>query len=333
MATLFGRVCDDGAQNCEYPLSRINYEANANNVLQFAKRYIWTGSLFMVFFSGSYFVVLYYLPIYFQSVHNASPIGSGVRMLALIIPLTFAAIAQGFAFTKIGIVPVFWIFGAALGAVGSGLFYTMDEYTGTGKWIGFQIIVGFAVGLTTQVALQNAQVQIRSEDLSQATAIINCKFLPSGGVRDSLNELTVSSNHLPSHTIHEARQLTRFFPQSSSLLAAPSSSPQPKAASTINSSSTSSRTSPASTLAWPWQQAPQKFVTRSRQSKSPSSSMLISPACKQSSSSPPPLSAPRRWLVAWETGTNSVRRISRGCRMVVRLEGDYIVIMKEHMAL
>jgi hypothetical protein len=129
----------------------------------------------MVFFSGSYFVILYYLPIYFQSVHNANPIGSGVRMLALIIPLCFAAIAQGFAFTKIGIVPVFWLIGGSLGAIGSGLFYTMDEATGTGKWIGFQIIVGFAVGLTTQVALQNAQVQVSFEDLSQATATINCK--------------------------------------------------------------------------------------------------------------------------------------------------------------
>ena len=147
----------------------------ADGIPQFAKRYIWSGAFFMVFFSGSYFVVLYYLPLYFQAVHNANPIGSGVRMLALIIPLTFAAIAQGFAFTKIGIVPLFWLVGGSLSAIGSGLFYTMDEATGTGKWIGFQIIVGFAVGLTTQVALQNAQVQVRSEDLSQATAIINCK--------------------------------------------------------------------------------------------------------------------------------------------------------------
>jgi hypothetical protein len=148
----------------------------ADEILQFAKRYIWSGAFFMVFFSGSYFVVLYYLPLYFQAVHNATPIGSGVRMLALIIPLTVAAIAQGFAFTKIGIVPLFWLIGGSLGAIGSGLFYTMDAATGTGKWIGFQIIVGFAVGLTTQVALQNAQIQVRSEDLSQATAIINCKF-------------------------------------------------------------------------------------------------------------------------------------------------------------
>ena len=139
------------------------------------ERYIWTGAIYMTFFSGAYFVVLYYLPIYFQSVHNTSPIASGIRMLALIIPLTLAAIAQGFAFTKIGIVPLFWLLGGALATVGCGLLYTMHAATSPGQWIGYQILVGFAVGFTTQVALQNAQVQVRAEDLSQATAIINCK--------------------------------------------------------------------------------------------------------------------------------------------------------------
>ena len=100
-------------------------------------------------------------------------------MLALIIPLTIGAISQGFAFTKIGIVPLFWIVGGALGTIGCGLLYTVDATTSAGKWIGYQILVGFAVGVTTQVALQNAQVQVQSQDLSQATAIINCKFIVS----------------------------------------------------------------------------------------------------------------------------------------------------------
>lgn len=156
---------------------------------QFMERYIWTGAFFQTFFSGSYFVILYYLPIYFQSVHDASPIGSGVRMLALIIPLTLAAIVQGFAFNKIGIVPLFWTVGGALGTIGCGLLYTMNDTTSTGKWIGYQILVGFAVGLTTQVALQNAQVQVRSEDLSQATAVMNCKSMGSTAINDA--ELTL----------------------------------------------------------------------------------------------------------------------------------------------
>jgi hypothetical protein len=130
----------------------------------------------MFFFGGAYFVVLYYLPIYFQSIHNASPINSGVRTLALIIPLTLSAIIQGFALSKIGIVPLFWIVGGAIATIGAGLFYTMDADTSAGKWIGYQILVGFATGATFQVAIANAQVHAKSEDLSQVSAIVNCKF-------------------------------------------------------------------------------------------------------------------------------------------------------------
>ncbi|KAJ5512623.1 Major facilitator superfamily domain general substrate transporter [Penicillium fimorum] len=146
----------------------------------FTKSYISVGSIFMFFFSGAYFVLLYFLPIYFQSIHNSSPIESGVKMLAFIIPLTIAAIAQGFALAKIGIVPLFWIIGGILGTVGCGLFYTFDIGTPTGKWIGYQIIVGLSSGWTFQVAMCNAQVHALPEDMSQATAIVNF-FTTIGG--------------------------------------------------------------------------------------------------------------------------------------------------------
>ncbi|KAJ5199153.1 Major facilitator superfamily domain general substrate transporter [Penicillium cf. griseofulvum] len=146
----------------------------------FMKRYIFVGSIFMFFFGGAYFIILYFLPIYFQSVYNSSPIGSGVKMLALIIPLTIAAIVQGFALSKVGIVPLFWIIGGVLGTVGCGLFYTFDIGTSTGKWIGYQILVGFSAGWTFQIAMSNAQVHASPEDMSQATAIVNF-FTTVGG--------------------------------------------------------------------------------------------------------------------------------------------------------
>jgi MFS transporter, DHA2 family, glioxin efflux transporter len=83
------------------------------------------------------------------------------------------SIVQGHAVSKIGIIPLFWIFGGSLAAVACGLFYTMDSGTSTGKWIGYQIIAGFAAGWTFQVALSNGQVHARPEDMSQVTATIN----------------------------------------------------------------------------------------------------------------------------------------------------------------
>lgn len=136
----------------------------------------------MFFFAGAYFTILYYIPIYFQSIHDASPIGSGVRMLAMIIPLTIAAIVQGFALMKIGIVPTFWIFGGAICCIACGLFYTMDQDTNTGKWIGYQILFGFASGWTFQTAIQNAQAHASTADMSQITAIINRKCISANAI-------------------------------------------------------------------------------------------------------------------------------------------------------
>lgn len=139
------------------------------------KNYIYVGSIFMFFFGGAYFVILYYLPIYFQSIYNNSPIECGINMLALIIPVALTGVVQGLALSKIGVVPFFWIVGGALGAVGGGLLYTLDSHTSAGKWIGYQILVGATAGGTFQVAMSNAQIHATSHDMSQATAIVNCK--------------------------------------------------------------------------------------------------------------------------------------------------------------
>lgn len=139
-------------------------------------RHVWVGAIFMFFFAGGYLTILYYLPIYFQSVYNTSPIGSGVKMLALIIPLTITSTVQGALLSKIGRAPLFWIAGGALGMISCGLFYTMGAETAVGNWIGYQIIFGFAIGIAFQNAISVVQVHAKPEDMSQVTAVIQCMY-------------------------------------------------------------------------------------------------------------------------------------------------------------
>lgn len=54
------------------------------------QRSVWVGGFYQFCFGASYFILLYYLPIYFQSVDNASPINSGVRNLPMIIPVVIS---------------------------------------------------------------------------------------------------------------------------------------------------------------------------------------------------------------------------------------------------
>ncbi|KAJ9633889.1 hypothetical protein H2204_006675 [Knufia peltigerae] len=138
----------------------------------FKQRLVWVCCIFQFFFAGSYFIILFYLPIYFQSVFDVSAIGSGVRNLPLVITLTIGAIAQGVALSKVGYPAPFLILGSAIGMVSCGLFYTLDTHTSTGKWIGYQILSGIIIGITFQTTIAVVQVNAKPEDMSAATAMI-----------------------------------------------------------------------------------------------------------------------------------------------------------------
>ncbi|KAF4635601.1 hypothetical protein G7Y89_g2492 [Cudoniella acicularis] len=108
-------------------------------------------ALFVLFFTGSYYVSVFYLPIYFQSIDGQSPTNSGVRNLPLIISVTIASIASGTFITMTGIATPIMIVAAAIVSVGAGLLYTLDIGTGMGMWIGYQVLIGFGLGMGLQI--------------------------------------------------------------------------------------------------------------------------------------------------------------------------------------
>jgi Na+/melibiose symporter-like transporter len=139
-------------------------------------RTVWVMSAFAFIFAGSFFLAIYYIPIYFQSVHNASPTSSGVRNLPLILAVTFATIISGGLVTATGFYQPLLIGGAALATVGAGLLYLLDVDTSTGKWIGYQIIAGVGWGVAFQIPMIAVQGTVDPKDLASATGILLCKF-------------------------------------------------------------------------------------------------------------------------------------------------------------
>lgn len=129
-------------------------------------------SLFAFFLAGAYFLIIYYLPIYFQSIDNVSPTDSGVRNLPLILAVTVATIVSGGVISKTGFATPVAVFGAALATVSAGLIYTFDIGTPSGKWIGYQIPGGVGWGLAFQVPIIIGQASAPAEDLAEVTAII-----------------------------------------------------------------------------------------------------------------------------------------------------------------
>ncbi|KAK1764303.1 major facilitator superfamily domain-containing protein [Phialemonium atrogriseum] len=135
-------------------------------------RNVWVPSLFTFFFAGAYFVIVYYLPIYFQSIDGASPTNSGVRNLPLILAVTVATIASGVFISATGVATPLMVLGAALATVAAGLIYTLDIGSSSGKWIGFQILGGLGWGVGFQVPIIVAQGTAKPSDMSSVTAII-----------------------------------------------------------------------------------------------------------------------------------------------------------------
>ncbi|ORY11320.1 major facilitator superfamily domain-containing protein [Clohesyomyces aquaticus] len=138
----------------------------------FLQRFVWSNAFFSFFLGGAYFATLYYLPIYFQSVDNASPINSGVRNLPMVIAVTISSMTSGILTTQTGQVWPWLPIGAALSTIGSGLFYTLSTETSTGKWIGFQILAGFGYGLAWQAPMVRAQAESKPEDVSSTSAVV-----------------------------------------------------------------------------------------------------------------------------------------------------------------
>jgi hypothetical protein len=135
-------------------------------------RLIWAGCAFVFFLSGAFFTLLYYLPVYFQAVLGTSAEQSGIRNLALIIAYMIATILAGVGVTATGYFAPFIIVGAALTTVSGGLFYTLSPTSSNGKWIGFQVLAGFGIGLCNQVPVMAAQALAKNEDIATVTAII-----------------------------------------------------------------------------------------------------------------------------------------------------------------
>ncbi|KAF2802191.1 MFS general substrate transporter [Mytilinidion resinicola] len=137
-----------------------------------AQRAVWVGSAFQFFYGASYFVGLYYLPIYFQSVRDVSPSDSGVRNLPLVLAFGISSITGGLALSRYGYAVPMMAGGSCLATVACGCFYTLGGSTTTGQWIGFQILAGVAWGVCWQCTMAVAQEGQKPEHLPSITSII-----------------------------------------------------------------------------------------------------------------------------------------------------------------
>ena len=138
------------------------------------ERTMYIGMAYIFFIAGAFFLLIYYLPIYFQVVSGVSASQSGVRNLPLILGCTISTILSGILISMYGHFVPFMIAGSALGTVGAGLLYTLSPTSSSSAWIGYQALAGLGIGLCLQIPVIAAQATVAPSDLASATAMILC---------------------------------------------------------------------------------------------------------------------------------------------------------------
>ncbi|KAE8366251.1 MFS general substrate transporter [Aspergillus caelatus] len=126
----------------------------------------------VLFQFGSLMVITYYLPLWFQVVKDASPIRSGVMLLPTIIAQTLFTVVAGAIVSKGGYCAPPALTGCALTVIGAGLMTTFVPSTRSGKWIGYQILIGAGRGLSIQVPIIATQAVLPRQLISSGTSII-----------------------------------------------------------------------------------------------------------------------------------------------------------------
>ncbi|KAJ5397645.1 hypothetical protein N7509_005758 [Penicillium cosmopolitanum] len=136
------------------------------------KRTVLAASLFALFFGGSFFLLVYYVPIYFQSVKGSSAMKSGIQLLPLMLATVVSSVTFGGLITAAGYYTPFLIGSTAIAAIGTGLITLFDVDMPTGKWIGYQIVAGAGVGAGFQVPMTAVQTVLSPEDIPVGTAAV-----------------------------------------------------------------------------------------------------------------------------------------------------------------
>ena len=148
------------------------------------QRSVASGAWFSMCVGSSFFVLVYYLPIWFQAIKGVSAVRSGIMNstfhdLALLkrftdrlyfssydsIPCSCLYIS-GVSITALGYYTPFVLAAPVLMSIGAGLLTTFKTTTPHEKWIGYQVIFGLGMGMGMQQTMIMVQTVLPKEDIA-----------------------------------------------------------------------------------------------------------------------------------------------------------------------
>ncbi|KAL3455893.1 major facilitator superfamily domain-containing protein [Aspergillus heterothallicus] len=138
----------------------------------FGNRNVWGAALFGSGVTAGFFLMLYYIPIWFQAIKGASAIRSGVMNLPMVLAYVFFSLSGGYLTTLIGYYVPFAYATVILMSIGAGLLSTFTVDSSSSHWIGYQFLFGAGVGFGLQCSFAAPQCTLPVEDIAIGTAIV-----------------------------------------------------------------------------------------------------------------------------------------------------------------
>ena len=136
------------------------------------QRTVWSSSLFVFCLYSAFFLLIYFLPVYFQAIHNLSPSASGIASIPLILSNVVSIAVTGGLITKFGYYVPYIYLCIVLTCIGSGLITTLEVSSGTAKWIGYQLLYGFGAGCALQIPNVATQNVLPLQDIPTGLAVV-----------------------------------------------------------------------------------------------------------------------------------------------------------------
>lgn len=164
-------------------------------------RSILSGMWYMVCLSAVMMIFIYYIPVWLQAIkvswsevydtsvvvadeflQGKSAVQSGIDTLPMVLSLVVASILSGQITGRIGYYAPSMIASVILASIGTGLISTWSVETTSAKWIGYQILFGFGLGIGMQQPIMAAQTVLARPDVPTGIALMFFSQQLSGAI-------------------------------------------------------------------------------------------------------------------------------------------------------
>lgn len=136
------------------------------------QRSVAAGVIFSMCIGGGMITMLYSLAIWFQAVKGVSAVQSGINTIPMVLSLVVGAIFSGGNVRRTGRYVPWMYLSAICMAVGAGLIVTFKPDTAPPKWIGYQVLFGWGIGVGMQQPSMAAQNVLARKDVSTGVSLM-----------------------------------------------------------------------------------------------------------------------------------------------------------------